>query len=79
MNNSIEAFISDTKDKIAGENTPSVYMAGNSSLLMTTGKAMYQDTLIIMPVEKMLQQILLIHTGQKYHMNRYWHGILNIL
>lgn len=46
MNNSIEAFISDTKDKIAGENTPSVYMAGNSSLLITTGKAMYQDTLI---------------------------------
>lgn len=46
MNTSIESFISDTKEKLAGQDTPSVYMAGNSSLLMTAGNSMYQDTLI---------------------------------
>ncbi len=46
MNDTINSFINDTKSKISGENTPSVYLAGNSSVLSTAGNAMYQDTLV---------------------------------
>lgn len=46
MNKSIDSFISYVKDEVKSENTPSVYLAGNSSVLSTAGKAMYQDTLL---------------------------------
>lgn len=46
MNNSIDSFLSYVKEAVKGENTPSVYLAGNSSFLSTAGKSMYQDTLL---------------------------------
>lgn len=46
LNNSIDTFLADTKAKITGENTPLVYLAGNSSVLSTAGSNMYQDTLL---------------------------------
>ncbi len=46
LNNSIDTFLADNKSKLAGENTPLVYLAGNSSVLSTAGSKMYQDTLL---------------------------------
>ena len=46
LNNSIDTFLADNKAKLAGENTPLVYLAGNSSVLSTAGSKMYQNTLL---------------------------------
>lgn len=46
LNNSIDTFLADNKAKLAGESTPLVYLAGNSSVLSTAGSKMYQNTLL---------------------------------
>ena len=46
LNNSIKIFLADNKTNVSGENTPSVYLAGNSSVLSTAGSKMYQNTLL---------------------------------
>ena len=46
LNNSIKTFLADNKTNVSGENTPSVYLAGNSSVLSTAGSKMYQNTLL---------------------------------
>lgn len=46
LNNSIDTFLASTKEAVSGEKTPLVYLAGNSSVLSTAGKKMYQDTLL---------------------------------
>ena len=46
LNNSIDTFLTSTKNDVADEKAPSVYLAGNSSVLSTAGSHMYQDTLL---------------------------------
>ena len=46
LKNAIDTALSDLSDKLAGTEAPSVYLAGNSSVLETAGPAMYQNTLI---------------------------------
>jgi len=46
LNNSIKTFLADNKTNVSGGNTPSVYLAGNSSVLSTAGSKMYQNTLL---------------------------------
>lgn len=46
LNNSIDTFLTSTKNEVADEKAPSVYLAGNSSVLSTAGSHMYQDTLL---------------------------------
>lgn len=46
LNNSIDTFLTSTKNEVADEKAPSVYLAGNSSVLSTAGRHMYQDTLL---------------------------------
>ena len=41
-----DTFLADNKAKLAGESTPLVYLAGNSSVLSTAGSKMYQNTLL---------------------------------
>ena len=79
LNNSIDTFLTSTKNDVADEKAPSVYLAGNSSVLSTAGSHMYQDTLLQMPAERMLHLNLQILIGQMFLTNRFLHGILNIL
>lgn len=46
LNNSIDTFLANNRSAIAGEDTPLVYLAGNSSVLSTAGSKMYQNTLL---------------------------------
>lgn len=79
LNNSIDTFLTSTKNEVADEKAPSVYLAGNSSVLSTAGSHMYQDTLLTNAGGKMLHLNLQILIGQMFLTNRFLHGILNIL
>ena len=46
LNQTIDSSLADVRDMVSSQDTPSVYLAGNSSFLSTAGAQMYQDTLL---------------------------------
>ena len=75
LKSAIEDNLLSLHEAIGDAEAPTVYMAGNSSVLQTAGPAMYQNYMIETPAVSTPLPVLRTPTGPRSPMSRCWTGI----